>query len=184
LILDKLKAQELWEDTIVIFTSDHGYHLGEHFMWGKVTLFEECARVPLVVRVPGVSKAGTRSEGLVETIDLFPTLAELCDLSAPAYLQGRSYVGLIREPSGAGKPSAYTVVSRGNQLGRSIRTKRWRYAEWGAVKAAELYDLEKDPMEYTNLAKSPRRRAVVNRMKDTLANRHRQAESARNITGR
>jgi iduronate 2-sulfatase len=97
LILDKLKAQELWEDTIVIFTSDHGYHLGEHFMWGKVTLFEECARVPLVVRVPGVSKAGTSSEGLVETIDLFPTLVELCKLTAPAHLQGGSYAGLIRE---------------------------------------------------------------------------------------
>ena len=80
LILDKLKAQKLWNDTIVIFTSDHGYHLGEHFMWGKVSLFEECARVPLIVRVPGVSPAGKTSQGLVETIDLFPTLAELCDL--------------------------------------------------------------------------------------------------------
>ena len=184
LILGKLKAQKLWEDTIVIFTSDHGYHLGEHFMWGKVTLFEECARVPLVVRVPGVSPVGSSSEGLVETIDLFPTLAELCDLAAPADLQGQSYAGLIRKPDGPGKPSAYTVVSRGDQLGRSIRTIRWRYAEWGEAKAAELYDLEKDPREYTNLVRSPEHRAVVNRMKDTLANRHRQAESARNVTGK
>ena len=184
LILGKLKAQKLWEDTIVIFTSDHGYHLGEHFMWGKVTLFEECARVPLIVRVPGVSPVGSSSEGLVETIDLFPTLAELCDLAAPADLQGQSYAGLIRKPDGPGKPSAYTVVSRGDQLGRSIRTIRWRYAEWGEAKAAELYDLEKDPREYTNLVRSPEHRAVVNRMKDTLANRHRQAELARNVTGK
>ena len=138
--------------------------------------------MPLVVRVPGVSKAGTRSGGLVETIDLFPTLAELCDLSAPSYLQGGSYAGLIREPSAAGKPSAYTVVSRGNQLGRSIRTRRWRYAEWGTANAAELYDLEKDPREYTNLAKSSKHRAVLNRMKDTLAKRRKQAESAGNPT--
>jgi len=73
-------------------------------------------------------------------------------------------------------------VSRGNQLGRSIRTRRWRYAEWGAANAAELYDLEKDPREYTNLAKSSKHRAVLNRLKDTLANRHRQAESAGNPT--
>ena len=73
LIIDKIKAQKIWNDTIVIFTSDHGYHLGEHFMWGKVTLFEECARVPLIVRVPGVSTAGTTTHGLVETIGLFPT---------------------------------------------------------------------------------------------------------------
>ncbi|MDP6251494.1 MAG: sulfatase [Verrucomicrobiota bacterium] len=184
LILDKLRTQKLWDDTIVVFTSDHGYHLGEHFMWGKVTLFEECARVPLVVRVPGVSKAGTRSDGLVETIDLFPTLAMLCDLAAPAYLQGQSYAELIQKPDGSGKPSAYTVVSRGTQLGRSIRTKRWRYAEWGEANAAELYDLEKDPREYSNLAKSLEHGALVKRMKDTLAKRRKQAEFARNLSGK
>ena len=180
LILDKLKAQKLWNDTIVIFTSDHGYHLGEHFMWGKVTLFEECARVPLIVRVPGVSPAGKTSQGLVETIDLFPTLAELCDLDAPAHLQGQSYTSLIRKPDGPGKPSAYTVVSRGTQLGRSIRTQRWRYAEWGEAKAAELYDLQSDPREYTNLAKSPQHRDIVGQMKSRLAKRQAQAVSAQN----
>jgi len=178
LIFDKLKSQKLWNDTIVIFTSDHGYHLGEHFMWGKVTLFEECARVPLVVRVPGVSQAGTTSDALVETIDLFPTLVELCGLTTPTHLQGQSYVSLIRKPNGLGKPSAYTVVSRGTQLGRSIRTQRWRYAEWGENKAAELYDLKSDPREYTNLAKSPKHRDTVRRMKTHLAKRQAQAEEA------
>ena len=74
------------------------------------------------------------------------------------------------------------MVSRGNQLGRSIRTRRWRYAEWGAAEAAELYDLEKDPREYTNLAKSSKHRAVMNRLKETLAKRRKQAESAGNPT--
>ena len=182
LILEKLKSQNLWDDTIVIFTSDHGYHLGEHFMWGKVTLFEECARVPLVVRVPGTSQSGAISDGLVETIDLFPTLAELCDLIVPAHLQGQSFGSLIRKPDGLGKSSAYTVVSRGTQLGRSIRTKRWRYAEWGEAKAAELYDLKSDPREYANLAKSPKHQDIVRRMKTSLAKRQGEAEAARKLS--
>ena len=175
LIIDKIKAQKIWNDTIVIFTSDHGYHLGEHFMWGKVTLFEECARVPLIVRVPGVSPAGAISNGLVETIGLFPTLAELCRLPSPVYLQGKSYASLIRKPNSLADASAYTVVSRGTQLGRSIRTKRWRYAEWGKTKAAELYDLEKDPREYINLAKSQKHKAIMKQMKNRLAKRQQKA---------
>ena len=113
LILEKLKSQNLWDDTIVIFTSDHGYHLGEHFMWGKVTLFEECARVPLVVRVPGASQSGAISDGLVETIDLFPTLAELCDLIVPAHLQGQSFGSLIRKPDGLGKSAPTPLFPAG-----------------------------------------------------------------------
>ena len=175
LIIDKIKAQKIWDDTIVIFTSDHGYHLGEHFMWGKVTLFEECARVPLIVRVPGGSTAGATTHGLVETIGLFPTLAELCNLDAPKHLQGLSYSSLIRNPNGSGNSSAYTVVSRGSQLGRSIRTKRWRYAEWGKTEAAELYDLEKDPKEYINLAKSQKYLNIVKQMKNRLAKRKQHA---------
>jgi arylsulfatase A-like enzyme len=144
-------------------------------MWGKVTLFEECARVPLIVHVPGVSPAGATSNGLVETIGLFPTLAELCNLPPPTYLQGQSYASLIRKPNGSGNSSAYTVVSRGTQLGRSIRTKRWRYAEWGKTQAAELYDLEKDPKEYANLAKSQKHLSVVKQMKNRLAKRQQKA---------
>jgi len=107
----------------------------------------------------------------------------LCGLDAPAHLQGQSYTSLIRKPDTPGRPSAYTVVSRGTQLGRSIRTKRWRYAEWGEAKAAELYDLQRDPREYTNLAKSPQHRNIVRQMKSRLAKRQSQAESARKPAG-
>ena len=92
----------------------------------------------------------------------------------------RAAVPLLRDPDALWPDPAISTYGKDNH---TIRTKRWRYAEWGEAKAAELYDLEKDPREYTNLVRSPEHRAVVNRMKDTLANRHRQAESARNITG-
>ena len=151
LLLDGLKRNGHWEDTIIIFISDHGYHLGEHYLWGKVSLFEECARVPMIVRVPGKTRPGTSANGLTELVDLYPTLCELCGIKAPAHLQGQSFSGLVDKPSGEGKETAYTVVSRGKTLGRSIRTTRWRYAEWGSSSAAELYDLEKDPAEHTNL---------------------------------
>ena len=151
LLLDGLKRNGHWEDTIIIFISDHGYHLGEHYLWGKVSLFEECARVPMIVRVPGKTRPGTSANGLTELVDLYPTLCELCGIKPPAHLQGQSFAGLVDKPSGEGKETAYTVVSRGKTLGRSIRTARWRYAEWGSSSAAELYDLEKDPAEHTNL---------------------------------
>ena len=151
LLLGAVKRNGHWEDTIIIFISDHGYHLGEHYMWGKVSLFEECARVPMIVRVPGRTRAGTSTAGLTELVDLYPTLCELCGIKAPAHLQGQSFAGLVDKPSGEGKETAYTVVSRGKTLGRSIRTARWRYAEWGSSSAAELYDLEKDPAEHHNL---------------------------------
>jgi len=150
LLFDALERTGHWEDTIVILTSDHGYQLGEHSMWGKVTLFEDCARIPLIVRVPGMTPPGAIAEGLAELVDLYPTLAELCDVPAPAHLQGRSLVPVLRDPGAPGKEVAYTVVARGAQLGQAIRTERWRYARW--PDGEELYDLEKDPAELKNLA--------------------------------
>ena len=151
LVLDAIRRNGHWDNTIIVLTSDHGYHLGEHGLWGKVTLFEECARVPMIVRVPGRTKAGSRTDGLVEMIDIFPTLIDLCDIDAPHKLQGESFARLLEEPSGEGKEVVYTVVSRARLLGRSIRTVRWRYAEWGSPEEAELYDLENDPHEDHNL---------------------------------
>ena len=164
-----LHEHNLWENTIVIFTSDHGYHLGEHFMWGKVTLFEECARVPLIIRVPGMTRNGTNTNALVELVDFHPTLLELCGLQAKGSFQGKSFVPLLRDPDSPGKKYAYTVVSRGTKLGRSIRTNDWRYAEWGESAMAELYNLKDDPQEYTNLAGKPTFKTQLGKMKQFLA---------------
>ena len=164
LIFEALKRTGQWDNTIIILTSDHGYQLGEHFMWGKVTLFEVCNRVPLVVRVPGLTKPGSSSQGLVELVDLYPTLAELCDVPAPGHLQGRSFAPMLRDPKTAGKEDVYTVVTRGSQLGKAIRTQRWRYARW--PDGEELYDLDHDVAEHHNLAASSDHVVVIATMRD------------------
>jgi iduronate 2-sulfatase len=167
-ILDAVRQAGEWENTIVVFVGDHGYNLGEHFMWGKVLLFEESARVPLLVRVPGIT-AGAAVSGLVEMVDLFPTLSELCAVAPPAPLQGRSLVPLLRDASSPGKDWAYTVVRRGENLGRAIRFDRWRYTEWGDAGVTELYDLAGDPREWTNLAKDTNHAPVLERGAKLLA---------------
>jgi iduronate 2-sulfatase len=182
LVLDALKRSGHWNDTIVVLTSDHGYQLGEHFMWGKVTLFEVCDRVPLLIRVPGMTIPGSTSEGLVELVDLYPTLAELCDVTAPGELQGRSLVPMLRDPKVAGKQVAYTVVSRGKKLGKAIRTNRWRYARW--PDGEELYDLQNDPAEHTNLAASSEHAETVKNMREHLARIESTANAARKPTRR
>jgi iduronate 2-sulfatase len=177
LIVDALKRAGHWDDTIIILTSDHGYQLGEHFMWGKVTLFEVCNRVPLVIRVPGRTRAGSSSEGLVELVDLYPTLAELCHVSGPDDLQGRSLVPMLLDPTAPGKKTAFTVVTRGNKLGKAIRTDRWRYAIW--PDGEELYDLEHDAAEHHNLARVDEHAATLAAMRSHLSQAQSQAAAVR-----
>ena len=171
IMLDALKQSGQWEDTIVVLTSDHGYLLGEKFMWGKVMLFETCDRVPLIIRVPGslvgvATTPGSSSDGLVELVDLFPTLAELCDVTPPSELQGQSLVSMLRDPNSGGKELAYTVVTRGESLGKAIRTQRYRYTLWPA--GEELYDLATDPNEEANLAGSPTHAKALELMRENL----------------
>ena len=182
LVLNALKKSGHWEDTIVVLTSDHGYMLGEKFMWGKVMLFEQCDRVPLIIRVPNAvssysASPGTRSEGLVELIDLFPTLAEMCGVEAPAELQGRSLAELLRDPTQPGKEFAYTVVQRAGDLGKAIRTPRYRYTKW--PKGEELYDLINDPEEETNLIGSMALVSTVRELRTALENVEVRAQSQR-----
>jgi arylsulfatase A-like enzyme len=177
LMLESLKRNGHWDDTIIVFTSDHGYHLGEHSLWGKVTLFEECARVPMIVRVPGRTQNGSQTEGLIELVDIFPTLSDLCRIPAPHTLQGKSFASLLDDPQGSGKKVAYTVVSRGKLLGRSIRTTRWRYAEWGSSGQAELYDLKSDPYEDHNLSEDTRHLQQRQTMHQLLVKAQAEAQS-------
>jgi iduronate 2-sulfatase len=152
IVLDSLKESGEWEKTIVIFTSDHGYHLGDHFLWGKVTLFDIGAKVPFIVHAPGLTKAGTRSEAMVELIDIYPTLAQLTGLTPPGHLQGASLRPLLDHPERLGKKKyAYSIVTRGKEMGYSLRNQKWRYGKW--PDGEELYNLTNDPEEKNNLVK-------------------------------
>jgi uncharacterized sulfatase len=175
IVLDALNVAGLWDSTVVVFLSDNGYHTGEHGMWHKMTLFEESTRLPLMIHAPGAKGMGRTCRGLVEFIDLYPTLAELCGIPRPAGLDGMSLVHAVNDPAHGGKPAAYSSVGRHpdrtrltsdlTYLGHSVRTERWRYTEWdGGRKGAELYDERVDPGELRNLAGEP----GYDRLKDRL----------------
>lgn len=170
-LLDAMDRLKLWESTIVLFTSDHGWHLDEHGMWGKVSLFEESARIPLIVVVPGMTR-DAQSPRTVEMIDFFPTLCELAGLSLPPKLDGASIAPQLRDPSASRDKPAIAVVRHGKTWGKAVYTERYRYTEWGdyASKGVELYDHANDPKEYTNLAKHPtaEQTAMMKEMKAIL----------------
>jgi uncharacterized sulfatase len=145
-VLDTLDANNLWEKTLVIFVGDHGYHTGERSWWNKNTLFERSCRAPLVIAAPGRS-SGQASRSLVEFVDLYPTVAELCGLKIPHEVAGVSLFPVIDDPSASVKHAAFTLVTRGPQLyGQSIRTTRWRFTRWSDDQV-ELYDHDSDPEE-------------------------------------
>ena len=178
LVLDALKDNGHWEDTIIVFTSDHGFHLGDHFLWAKVSLFDIGAKVPFMIRVPGLSKGGASSEAMVELIDLFPTLADLAGLEAPDHLQGYSLRPLLTNPEKLGERDyAYSVVSRGKDLGFTIRNRTWRYGKW--PDGEELYDLTKDPHEKRNLAGNPEHAGRLKEFRQTLSAKQRAAARQR-----
>ncbi len=172
-LLDAVDRLGLRENTIIVFWSDHGYHLGEHGLWFKQSCFEESARVPLIISVPGQKTAGQASTRPVELVDLYPTLTELAGLTPPKHLGGFSLGPLIDDPQAAWDHPAYTQVQRGADPGHSVRTERWRYTEWGfGKKGQELYDHENDPQELHNLAKDAKYADVVAQMKTLLKRVH------------
>lgn len=163
-VLDALDTLGLAERTIVVFWSDHGYHLGEHLgAWQKRTLFEESARSPLLIRAPGAKGNGRVCSRIVEFVDLYPTLADLSGLKPPGSLSGRSLRPLLDDPQSPWDGAAITQILRPPDarfaqpiMGRSIRTERWRYTEWDEGRSGtELYDHTSDPQEHRNLAAKP-----------------------------
>jgi len=173
-VVDALDRLGLADNTIIVFTSDHGYHMGEHGLWQKMSLFEESARVPLLIVAPGVTKPGTVARAPVSQVDLYPTLAELAGVKAPAALQGQSLVPMLRDVGVTGRNWALTQVTRGNgprrTFGYTLRTPRWRYTEWdGGEAGRELYDHDADPRELTNLAAEADRADVVAELAAQLA---------------
>jgi len=174
--LDEMKLRD---NTIVVFFGDHGYHTGQHGMWHKMTLFEEATRVPLIVSVPDAKGAGRTYRGLVELLDLYPTLVDACGQKEPAGLEGISLMPGMNDPAKPGKKAVYTMVGRNDDrtlshrkpayFGRSVRTEHWRYTEWdGGRRGVELYDEAADPREMTNLAGRPESAAVETEMKDLM----------------
>ena len=173
-VLDALDRLKLTDNTVVVFFSDHGYHLGEHGLWQKQSLFEESARVPLIISAPGMKSEGQKTQRITELVDVYPTLAELCGLEAPKSLGGSSRKALLEDPTAkVEQESAITQVRRGNQKqplhGYSLRTPRWRYTEWdGGEAGVELYDHKNDPHEYTNLAKDPQHKQQIEDLRKQL----------------
>jgi uncharacterized sulfatase len=172
-LLDALDRLGLRENTIVVFWSDHGYHLGEHGLWFKQSCFEESARVPLIISVPGLKTAGQASERLVELMDLYPTLADLAGLTPPQGLQGVSLRPLLLNPTAEWQHPAFTQVQRPVGPGHSVRTERWRYTQWDrGAKGEELYDQLQDPQELHNLAAVPNYAETVSQIKALLKTVH------------
>jgi iduronate 2-sulfatase len=172
-LLDAVDRLGLRDNTIIVFWSDHGYHLGEHGLWFKQSCFEESARVPLIISVPGQKTAGQACSRPVELVDLYPTLADLAGLRPPSHLEGFSLRPLIDDPQAPWSHAAYTQVQRGADPGHSVRTERWRYTEWAfGAKGQELYDQQSDPQELHNLAGEAQYVDVVAQMKALLHQIH------------
>ena len=159
-VLDELDRQQLSDNTIVVLWGDHGFHLGDHGYWTKHTNYEQANRIPLLIVAPGVTKPASVTAQLAESVDIYPTLADLTGLEirrGPQPVDGRSLVPVLRDPQARVRDHAYHVFPK-SKLGRAIRTQRYRLVEWRNVgdppdaAELELYDYETDLHETRNLA--------------------------------
>ncbi|MBL60277.1 MAG: iduronate-2-sulfatase [Verrucomicrobiales bacterium] len=162
-VLAALKKAGLEDDTIVIFTSDHGYHLGEHDFWAKVSLLDESSQVPLIIKVPGKKPAVCHS--LTELLDLYPTVSALCGLPVQLRLQGKDISKMFDDPKHTVRSAAFSVAPMRN--GFLLREDEWAYIQYGenGDKGIELYNTKKDPNQYANLAQNPAHQETVARFK-------------------
>ena len=152
-LVDELDRLGLRESTAIVFTSDHGYHLGDHTFWQKNNVHEQVMRIPLIISVPGFQPG--RTDSIVELVDLFPTLCELTSLSSPEGLHGTSLVPVLQDHSVTVKQGALSFAK-----GASWRTRDWSYMQYNDG-TQEMYDMEKDPGQFTNLAADPKHSATL-----------------------
>lgn len=168
-VLKTLKEEELEDNTIVVFTSDHGFHLGEHRFWMKVSLHEESVRVPMIIKVPGKKAAVCNS--FTELLDLYPTLTELAGLKASKNIQGKSLVKTLDDSNYKVRDMAFSVTQGGKSF--LLRNDKWAYIQYNEDASAgmELFDMQNDVKQYNNLATNPRYASVVREMKEKLKNK-------------
>lgn len=171
-VLQTLKEEGLEDNTIVIFTSDHGFHLGEHDFWMKVSLHEESVKVPMMIKVPG--KTPVICHSFVELLDLYPSIAELAGIEYSPHLQGKSLVATIDNPSEKVRDMAFSVSQGGRTF--LLRTDDWAYIQYNedASAGVELYDMKNDPKQYHNLSELPEFETVVSDFKIKLAEKLRE----------
>jgi len=167
-VLAELDRLKLRDRTIIVFWGDHGYHLGEKGKWSKAySLWDIGLRVPLIIDVPGGK--GQTTQGVVELLDLYRTLADLCGLPQPEAIEGRTIAPLLRNPKLNWNYPAFAVVQFQGKFGESVRTAGWHYVEWDEGRAGSmLLDSISDPKELKNLAADSDRASTVQQMKTLL----------------
>ena len=152
-VLDAVENSPQKDNTIIVFTSDHGWYLGQKQRWHKGGLWEEATHVPLTIYAPGVTTSGSVSNQPVSLVDIYPTIADLTGTTKPAHLDGESLLPLIKDPASLRKHPVVTATGGEDKAGYAVRTDRWRYIRYSDG-SEELYDHQTDPHEWTNLAKT------------------------------
>lgn len=173
-VMKALKESGQMENTLIVFFGDHGYHLGEHDWWNKVTIYEKGLNAPFIIAGNTVRQKGVESDAMFEFIDIYPTLADVMDLeNTPGDLEGESFASLINNPTLPFRNEVYATTKRGDMLGRMVKNRDWRYIEWDfGKKGRELYDQKNDPVEYKNLVERTEFTDVVSNMKKLLDNQY------------
>lgn len=186
-LISHMKEIGVYENTIIILWGDHGWKLGDHNSWGKMTNYNIDLKVPMIIRYPNQENRGAETFEITELIDMFPSLCELAGIETPDYMQGTSFVPLIKDPKRSWKNAAFSQFHRrprhaadGNRyMGYSMNTKKYHYIEWytwdpeagkrGELKSIELFDSENDPNETVNIAKEQELKEVIAGLSKQLA---------------
>jgi iduronate 2-sulfatase len=169
-VMDALEKSGKRDNTIVIFTSDHGFHLGEHDFWAKVSLRDESAQVPLIICAPGKKPAVCHS--FVELLDLYPTVSSMSGFSVPSGLQGKNIAPTLDDPTISVRDAAFSSQANSFGKGLLLREDRWAYIQYGEpAKGMELFDMKKDPKQYRNLASHPEYAKILEQMKKKMSDK-------------